>query len=256
MHPLRYALLWSCLSSATVLGSAQAGLSYNFTPSFFHAGATGPSSGSLTLADGIGFGDTFQIADIDDFQFSHTFSPSATATFTTTDLTNLGGFTYQVAEDGQTVQGFIGSQITAVNTSDQRLRLALNATPGNDNYVVDNPATSSNGALGGAFGTFSLVTDPVSITGDYNADGFVSQGDLDLVLLNWGDTTAPAGFNENALAGGGPFDSLISQNELDGVLLNWGNGTPPVAAIPEPTSLLLILTPLLAANNRRRADTR
>jgi len=93
-----------------------------------------------------------------------------------------------------------------------------------------------------------------SLTGDYNADGFVSQGDLDLVLLNWGDTTAPAGFDENALAGGGPFDNLISQNELDGVLLNWGNGTPPVAAIPEPTSALLILTPLLAASRRRKTS--
>jgi len=91
------------------------------------------------------------------------------------------------------------------------------------------------------------------IVGDYNGDGFVSQGDLDLVLLNWGDTTVPAGFDEAALASGGPFDSLISQNELDGVLLNWGNGTPPVAAIPEPASatLLMLASSLLMARGRR-----
>jgi len=85
-----------------------------------------------------------------------------------------------------------------------------------------------------------LVTEVTTLVGDFNSDSFVSQGDLDLVLLNWGDATLPAGFDENALASGGPFDNLISQNELDDVLLNWGNGTPPTTAVPEPASLVLM----------------
>jgi len=62
------------------------------------------------------------------------------------------------------------------------------------------------------------------LVGDYNNDGVVGQGDLDLVLLNWGSSTLPAGFYEPALPGG-VFDGLIGQNEMDGVLLNWGDST-------------------------------
>ena len=90
-----------------------------------------------------------------------------------------------------------------------------------------------------------------TLPGDYSGDGFVSQADLDLVLLNWGDTTLPAGLDESALDGG--FDGLISQNELDGVLLNWGDGTPPppANAIPEPATAALMLVSLLPVRRRR-----
>ena len=95
-----------------------------------------------------------------------------------------------------------------------------------------------------------------AIEGDYNGDGFVSQADLDLVLLNWGAAVTPPGFDESALPGGGSFDSLMSQNELDGVLLNWGEGTPPVGssiAIPEPGTAMLCLGLAGGAIRRRRA---
>ena len=96
----------------------------------------------------------------------------------------------------------------------------------------------------------------ITLTGDYNGDGFVSQGDLDLVLLNWGDTVVPAGFDEDAIPGGGPFDGLMSQNELDGVLLNWGNGTPPSAnSIPEPTTAGLLAMLSVVLGSSRRSST-
>ena len=92
--------------------------------------------------------------------------------------------------------------------------------------------------FGGVSGVQIVDTGPSILEGDYDGSGFVSQGDLDLVLLNWGDSVAPAGFNEAAIPGGGPFDGLMSQNELDGVLLNWGDGTPPsLTTVPEPASL-------------------
>ena len=98
---------------------------------------------------------------------------------------------------------------------------------------------------------FSVIVPAPGLLGDYNGDGFVSQADLDLVLLNWGDTTLPPSWVATD-----QFDGVqISQNELDGVLLNWGDGTPPsptnVNAIPEPTTFAMLGPGLLIARRRR-----
>ncbi|MEM7627521.1 MAG: hypothetical protein AAF333_18140 [Planctomycetota bacterium] len=87
------------------------------------------------------------------------------------------------------------------------------------------------------------------IDGDYNGDGFVSQADLDLVLLNWGNSVIPAAWLATE-----QFDGvLVGQNELDGVLLNWGDGTPPAfSLIPEPSSLTVIAVLALGTGIRRR----
>ena len=110
--------------------------------------------------------------------------------------------------------------------------------------------------------TFDVIYNPTSVVleviaatsliGDYNADGFVSQADLDLVLLNWGNTIVPTDWlNTNQ------FDGVqVSQNELDGVLLNWGNGTPPVlptvSAVPEPAAGAVVALGGMAMSARRR----
>ena len=101
-------------------------------------------------------------------------------------------------------------------------------------------------------GTLAVMLDSV-LEGDYNGDMVVSQGDLDIVLLNWGTANFPG--DENAIPGGGPFDGAVSQNELDGVLLNWGNTSlaAAAAAVPEPaTGLMLVLGCLLALGKRNR----
>ena len=85
------------------------------------------------------------------------------------------------------------------------------------------------------------------LAGDLNGDGFVSQADLDLVLLNWGDTVT-AGV---AGLGDATGDGFISQGDLDLVLLNWGGGTPPVLSIPEPTTATLLVLGGLVALRRR-----
>ncbi len=80
-----------------------------------------------------------------------------------------------------------------------------------------------------------------AITGDYNGNGQVEQGDLDLVLQNWG--TGTFGGDAAALDGGGPFDGNVDQNELDGVLQNWGASSAPRfdgASLPEPGSVALL----------------
>ena len=150
----------------------------------------------------------------------------------------------------------VGGTLTANGTLDVNLTGA-NPNEGDSYDILDFDIAAGSFAdillpalTGGlAWDTSTLLTDGILsviaggvIEGDYNGDGFVSQPDLDLVLLNWGDAILPGGFDETAIPGGGPFDSLMSQNELDGVLLNWGNGTPPspVAAIPEPGALALL----------------
>ncbi len=75
-----------------------------------------------------------------------------------------------------------------------------------------------------------------ALVGDYDGSGQVEQGDLDIVLQNWGTGTFTG--DETALVGGGPFDGTVDQNELDGVLQNWGSTASPDFAgvlVPEPT---------------------
>jgi hypothetical protein len=83
------------------------------------------------------------------------------------------------------------------------------------------------------------------LVGDYNGNGTVEQADLDLVLLNWGDTLAdPAGIGWVNDLPSGPVD----QEELDDVLLNWGSGAAQAvgaAAVPEPQSWVLAVTLML-----------
>ena len=149
-----------------------------------------------------------------------------------------------------------GGTITDLNFAQNLQRNTANAGSGlNNEDQLAFHFTLDNGTRGVGLWTFEAAA--AVVAGDYNGDGFVSQADLDLVLLNWGDAVAPAGFVEAALVGGGPFDGLISQNELDGVLLNWGNGTPPapgsVNAIPEPASALGLGGLLWLTTRTRRA---
>jgi T5SS/PEP-CTERM-associated repeat protein len=81
----------------------------------------------------------------------------------------------------------------------------------------------------------------LSIPGDYNNNGQVEQGDLDLVLLHWGQDGAapPQGWKHDLPTG------LIDQAELDSVLLNWGRvasvAQSSAGAIPEPGTALLLV---------------
>jgi hypothetical protein len=91
---------------------------------------------------------------------------------------------------------------------------------------------------------------PEDLPGDYNGNGTVEQADLDLVLLNWGQSSVPAGWTNDLP------DGNIDQSELDGVLLNWGNvvALGASAGVPEPSAWILCVATLtaIAATSRRQ----
>ncbi len=87
---------------------------------------------------------------------------------------------------------------------------------------------------------------------DYDGDGQVAQGDLDLILANWGRdvdaTGAPAGWVFDLPTG------LVDQNEYDALLFNWGATAAPVVrglTVPEPATAWLIVVGLLVSHRRR-----
>ncbi len=90
------------------------------------------------------------------------------------------------------------------------------------------------------------------VAGDYDNSGQVGQGDLDLVLQNWGDNTdvtgIPAGWVNDLPQG------QIEQTELDGILQNWGETAAPdfrgTMLVPEP-ALAVPLLMMAAARHRR-----
>ncbi len=73
------------------------------------------------------------------------------------------------------------------------------------------------------------------LEGDFNGNGSIEQGDLDLVLNNWGQAGSRATVG---LYGYGP--GAVDQSALDAVLNNWGSVSAPNfqgSPVPEPAML-------------------
>ncbi len=103
-------------------------------------------------------------------------------------------------------------------------------------------------------GTDVTVSVVAGLRGDYNDNGQVEQGDLDLVLQNWGKdvrvTGVPTGWTNDL-----PF-GVIEQNELDPVLQNWGSTAVPDFrgfTVPEPAAVVCLGGLASLARLRRRS---
>ncbi len=97
----------------------------------------------------------------------------------------------------------------------------------------------------------SLAAAVAGLPGDYDGSGQVEQGDLDLVLQNWGQDTsggAPGGWINDLP------DGVIDQAELDAVLQNWGSSATPALGgltVPEPVALMPFVFALVPRRCRR-----
>ncbi|MEM8781310.1 MAG: hypothetical protein AAGE65_00520 [Planctomycetota bacterium] len=102
--------------------------------------------------------------------------------------------------------------------------------------------------------TFSRLNLP----GDFNASGQVEQGDLNLVLNNWGVNTAAAGIPSGWVNTDG-LDGAVDQAELNAVLNNWGSTLAPSfagPAVPEPAAALVWIGGSWLGTRRRAGHRR
>ncbi|MEM8783199.1 MAG: peroxidase family protein [Planctomycetota bacterium] len=88
------------------------------------------------------------------------------------------------------------------------------------------------------------------LAGDFDGSGSVNQGDLNLVLNNWG-VNFTDGLPPDGWIGGG-LSGSVDQGELNAVLNHWGATAAPSfggLAVPEPAAALLVI-PLLMGCRR------
>ena len=96
------------------------------------------------------------------------------------------------------------------------------------------------------------LTDAAIVLGDFNGNGSVEQGDLDLVLNNWG---TPATGLPSTWVNQTPTSGLVDQAELDEVLNHWGEASLPDfrgVVVPEPALAILGGGIALSLRHRRR----
>lgn len=84
----------------------------------------------------------------------------------------------------------------------------------------------------------------VGIDGDFNGDGLVDNGDLNLLLGSWGAATVPPTWVNG-------FTAPVDNGELNALLGNWGAGV--VTAIPEPSTFIVTLVAATSLAGVRRA---
>ncbi|MEM1097280.1 MAG: glycoside hydrolase family 30 beta sandwich domain-containing protein [Planctomycetota bacterium] len=140
----------------------------------------------------------------------------------------------RIASD--TIDGVIET-VAFKNPDGSEVLLALNPSSASRWFNVVRDGESFQYRLTGeSFATFVWeAAAAVGLLGDFDGDGQVAQGDLNLVLNNWG---GPRGQWDNA---DGFASSAVDQEELNRVLNNWGTSASPDfsgSAVPEPAMWL------------------
>ncbi len=198
--------------------------------------------------------------DVDFYRFSVSQSSLLDAA-----LTPRGGVFFQ-ASDGETQTSF---------NADARSNLALTLLAANGTTILATADTNPAGvieslnnfllptagtyyaAITGADDTIQLYELSLAIAallpGDLDADGFVGQDDLNIILGAWGDNVTAG----DRMLGDPSGDGFVGQNDLNVVLGNWGQGVPSIvvasATVPEPQAFWLAVVAVAGWTGFRRA---
>ncbi|MEM9752290.1 MAG: PEP-CTERM sorting domain-containing protein [Planctomycetota bacterium] len=177
------------------------------------------------------------------------------------DSTNGGSLAFDLNDTFNPLISLDGGTLDITNLA---LDIDASAFTGTEAVLADYAAGTLTGAAFtnvtgvGNFSIDYLTNNQITISllatsgiiGDYDNDGQVAQGDLNLVLNNWG---AARTFED---PGGTVFATAnVDQEELNGVLNNWGAQSAPSfagSAVPEPATLA-VLGGLGLMNLRRRS---
>ncbi len=89
-----------------------------------------------------------------------------------------------------------------------------------------------------------------TLAGDFDGNGSVGNGDLTLLLGNWGAAVPPV---PSGWTGTQPTVPGIGNDELTGLLGTWGQSAASAVSIPEPTAALLSLIGVACLSFRRSA---
>ncbi len=226
---------------------------------FFSGGGT-PNGHASLFADTVGnSGGIFQQSQIGQAGVEYRFSLDDVRLESNWDADLVFGLEYYASDDFTKLGETLATADTSVTGDGLSFSLTGTAVAGTafvrpvvlfDNV---NPAYLAQ-SNAGAFIFDASLSEAVAalLAGDYNNSGSVEQGDLDLVLNNWGGPRT-AGFVANA---DGFATSNVDQEELDRVLNNWGSSSGPSfagSAVPEPGVAVLAAAAGLAMLRRRGA---
>jgi hypothetical protein len=195
----------------------------------------------LNFTDGANFD-----VNVEELEWDRVASNQALSTAEVAYVVDFSGGVVTLNLSGDPVPGLTVDLIDDSVNVDEILGPASFSFSHGDDALWDTSSFTTNGQISYAAGAAQVLT------GDFNGNGRVEQSDVDLVLLNWGQSAndLPQGWIVNAPAGN------IDQDELDAVLLNWGagGGLGSPSGVPEPSTIALLVVAAatgLALSRRR-----
>jgi T5SS/PEP-CTERM-associated repeat protein len=170
-------------------------------------------------------------------QLNHSLGDGLASLGGTLDVSLLAGFTPQAGDVFEIMTAIGGIDGTFAST-------ILPALAGNLTWNVDYGANSV---------TLAVAAVVVSVPGDYNGDGIVDAADYTV----WRDTLGQVGIG---LPADGDGNGVIDGGDYDVWTTNFGNHAgagasgSASAAVPEPSTLVMLLTGILSIFCRRRPN--